>query len=87
MKYIYPAKFIIEENKYLVDFLDFDCKTQGDNLNDAIEMAKIAMSSYLDDLSSNEIPQPTMSFSNIKLSESEVIFLLDVGIGNRYNNE
>ena len=47
MKYIYPAKFILQDNGYTVDFLDFNCTTEGDTLEEAIEMAKEGMGFYL----------------------------------------
>ena len=36
MKYIYPAKFIKQNLGYTVDFLDFNCTTEGDSLESAI---------------------------------------------------
>ena len=60
MKYIYPAKFIKQNLGYTVDFLDFNCTTEGDSLESAIEMAKEAMALYLEDLSVADIPKATV---------------------------
>lgn len=90
MKYIYPAKFIIQENGYTVDFLDFNCTTEGDNLEEAIEMAKEAMGFYLEDLSNIDIPNPTLSFNNIKLEKNEFISLIELDIDEyrkKYDNK
>ena len=70
MKSIYPAKFILQDNGYTVDFLDFNCTTEGDTLEEAIEMAKEGMGFYLEDLSNTDIPQPTLSFNKIKLEKN-----------------
>lgn len=90
MKYIYPAKFIIQDNGYTVDFLDFNCTTEGDNLEEAIEMAKEAMGFYLEDLSNIDIPKPTLSFNNIKLGQNEFISLIELDIDEyrkKYDNK
>lgn len=80
MKYIYPAKFILQDNGYTVDFLDFNCTTEGDTLEEAIEMAKEGMGFYLEDLSNTDIPQPTLSFNKIKLEKNEFISLIELDI-------
>ncbi len=48
-KYLYPAVFTpAEEGGYLVDFPDLEgCFTDGDDLMDAMEMAKDALCLYL----------------------------------------
>ena len=62
MKYVYPAIFVEDDGKIGVDFPDIKgCHTFGDNLADAMEMAKDALEmmlvSYEDD--SQEIPAPS----------------------------
>lgn len=80
MKYIYPAKFVANDNGYTVNFLDFNCTAKGENLEEAIERAKNAMGAYLEDLSNNNIPQPTLCFNNVNLDKNEFIFLIELGI-------
>ncbi len=90
MKYIYPAKFILQDNGYTVDFLDFNCTTEGDTLEEAIEMAKEGMGFYLEDLSNTDIPQPTLSFNKIKLEKNEFISLIELDIDEyrkKYDNK
>ena len=62
MKYVYPAIFVEDDGKIGVDFPDIKgCHTFGDNLADAMEMAKDALEmmlvSYEDD--GQEIPTPS----------------------------
>ena len=62
MKYVYPAIFVEDDGKIGVDFPDImGCHTFGDNLADAMEMAKDALEmmlvSYEDD--GQEIPTPS----------------------------
>ena len=90
MKSIYPAKFILQDNGYTVDFLDFNCTTEGDTLEEAIEMAKEGMGFYLEDLSNTDIPQPTLSFNKIKLEKNEFISLIELDIDEyrkKYDNK
>ncbi len=90
MKYIYPAKFIIQDNGYTVDFLDFNCTTEGDTLEEAIEMAKEAMGLYLEDLSITDIPEPTLYFHAQKLANNEFISLIELDIDEyrkKYDNK
>ena len=62
MKYVYPAIFVEDDGTIGVDFPDIKgCHTFGDNLADAMEMAKDALEmmlvSYEDD--GQEIPTPS----------------------------
>lgn len=48
MKYVYPAIFTEENGQYLVSVPDLPgCHTFGDDLNEAIEMARDAMAMWL----------------------------------------
>lgn len=48
MKYVYPAIFEQEDGKYYVSVPDLSgCNTFGDNLQDAIEMARDAVEMWL----------------------------------------
>lgn len=90
MKYIYPAKFIKQKVGYTVDFLDFNCTTEGDNLENAIEMAKEAMALYLEDLPVADIPKATVPFCYPNLTENEFISLIELVIDEyrkKYDNK
>lgn len=78
MKYIYPAKFIKEDVCFTVDFLDFNCTTQGDSLAECYDMAKEAMALYLEDL--DTIPTPTLNFNSINLDKGDFISLIEIDI-------
>jgi len=80
MKYIYPAKFIKQDNGYTVDFIDFNCTTEGSTLEQAIEMAQEAMGLYLEDLAEGDIPQPSDMFKYQNLEENEFITLIQLDI-------
>lgn len=63
MKYVYPAVFTEENGQYLVSVPDLSgCHTFGDDLNEAIEMARDAMAMWLciAEDKHEEIPQPSM---------------------------
>ncbi len=90
MKYIYPAKFIKQNLGYTVDFLDFNCTTEGDSLESAIEMAKEAMALYLEDLSVADIPKATVPFCYPNLGKNEFITLIELDIDEyrkKYDNK
>ena len=62
MKYVYPAVFVEDDGKIGVDIPDIQgCHTFGDNLAEAMEMAKDALEmmlvSYEDD--NQDIPAPS----------------------------
>jgi predicted RNase H-like HicB family nuclease len=58
-KYIYPAVFTMEEKGYSVNFPDLEsCYTSGENLQNAIEMAKDVLCLMLYDLEENKKPIP-----------------------------
>lgn len=81
MIYIYPAKFIKENNGYSIDFIDLvGCSTQGNSLEEAYEMAKEAMALYLEDVKLKELPKPTLDFKNIKLKDGDFITLIELDL-------
>jgi predicted RNase H-like HicB family nuclease len=70
MKYVYPAIFVEDDGKIGVDFPDIKgCHTFGDNLAEAMEMAKdvleMMLASYEDD--GQILPAPSR-FEDIKTS-------------------
>lgn len=77
-KYIYPAIFAEVGAFYTVRFPDFEtCYTQGENLQDAYEMAEDVLSMTLYDAEANHtnIPRPS-SVSSIRTSENEFVSLV-----------
>ncbi|MBQ8825314.1 MAG: type II toxin-antitoxin system HicB family antitoxin [Ruminococcus sp.] len=76
MKYVYPAIFESENGKYYVSVPDLSgCNTVGDDLQDAIEMARDAIEMWLciAEDRKEKIPKPT---ENLK-SEKSFISLID----------
>ena len=63
MKYIYAAIFDnAEEGGYVVSFPDLPgCYSQGDNLNEAFEMAQSALTQWLEYLFDKKLPIPVPS--------------------------
>lgn len=62
MKYVYPAVFSIEDGQYLVSVPDLSgCHTFGEDLSEAIEMARDAAAMWLciAEDSKEEIPKPS----------------------------
>lgn len=77
MKYVYPVIFTQEDNKYLVSVPDLSgCHTFGDDLSDAIEMARDAMAMWLCIAEDNKEKIPTPSI-NLK-SDSGIVSLIDI---------
>lgn len=77
-KYIYPAIFTKEEEGYSVIFPDLEsCYTQGDNLEDALEMAEDVLSLVLYEYEKNQrlIPEPT-PIKKIETTEQEIVSLV-----------
>ncbi|MGN1456991.1 MAG: type II toxin-antitoxin system HicB family antitoxin [Acutalibacteraceae bacterium] len=79
MKTAYPVVLIHDNDGYLVKIPDFDFMTQGENIPDAIDMARDAISlmgvQYQDE--KKELPQPSQPY-DISHSENEIITLVDV---------
>lgn len=79
MKKSYPIVLTQEKEGYAVYIPDFDANTQGENLTDAIEMARDAIGlmgiDMEDDNKSLPIPSET---KKIKAKDSEIVSLVDV---------
>lgn len=81
----YPAIFQAEEDGgYCVTFPDVkDCITQGDNMQEAYEMAVEALGlvlSYLRD-EKKEIPEPSLP-NEIKVNENQCVVIIDFDMQN-----
>lgn len=79
MKNTYPIILIPEEVGFTVYIPDFDINTQGDDLTEAIEMARDAIGIMGIDMEDDgkTIPQAS-PFSNIKINNGEFMSLVDV---------
>ncbi len=77
-KYVYTAIFAKEGDLYSVRFPDFDsCYTQGDDLQDAIEMAEdiLCMTLYNLEEANEPIPKPS-EIHSIVTDEDEFVTLI-----------
>ena len=74
-KYIYPAVFKKEEGILVVSFPDFEsCYTQGDDLQDAYEMAADVLCLTLYRMEENDAPIPVPSeIKKIKTNKDEFV--------------
>jgi len=78
-KFIYPAIFVTEEEGYSIFFPDLDgCHTQGENLEDALDMAKDVLSIYIFDMleDKKEIPKPSNP-KLIKIDKKSFVYLIE----------
>mgnify|MGYP000843967003 FL=1 len=78
-KYIYPAIFEAEGEQYNISFPDLDVFTCGDNLEDALYMAKDLLGGYLYTLEeeNEEIPKASMP-TEVKISSNQFVQLIEV---------
>ena len=78
MKKVYPVVFTLDGNQYLVYIPDFDIYTQGDDLADAIDMARDAINlmgvTFEDE--GRKIPVSS-DVRKIKLEENQICTLID----------
>lgn len=78
-KFIYPAIFITEEEGYSVLFPNLEgCHTQGDNLEEALDMAKDALSLYIFDKieDKKEIPKASNP-KDVKVDDNSFISIIE----------
>ena len=78
MKYVYPVLLTPDDGGYVVSVPDFDIDTQGENLADAIDMARDAIClmgiTYQDE--KKEIPVPS-ELKDISADNSQIATLVD----------
>lgn len=79
MKNAYPIVLIPEKIGFTVYIPDFDMNTQGEDLADAIEMARDAIGLMGIDMEDDgkKLPTPTPT-KNVKMKDGEIISLVDV---------
>ncbi len=79
MKNSYPIVLIPEDKGFTVYIPDFDINTQGDNLTDAIEMARDAIGLMGIDMEDDGKSLPAASdVCDVKHEANEIISLVDV---------
>ena len=79
MKNSYPIVLIPEEKGFTVFIPDFNINTQGDDLTDAIEMARDAIGLMGIDMEDDgKVIPAASSVQNVKLKKGEIISLVDV---------
>lgn len=79
MKNSYPILLIPEEKGFTVFIPDFNINTQGDDLTEAIEMARDAIGIMGIDMQDDGKAIPSASAaSDIKHSDEEIVSLVDV---------
>ena len=79
MKAVYPVLFTKTENNILIEVPDFDILTEGENMSNAIEMARDAIGMcgcYMQD-EKKDIPIPT-DIGNVTKEASDILTLVDV---------
>lgn len=77
-KYVYPAVFTPESEGYSINFPDIpSCYTQGDNLEDGIQMAQdvLALTMYDYEINGKEIPKPS-DIQSIQVTGDEFVSLV-----------
>ncbi len=79
MKNVYPVVLIPDNDGYVVNIPDFDFMTQGENVSDAIDMARDAISlmgvQYQDE--NKQLPTPS-KVSDVEHEANEIVTLVDV---------
>lgn len=82
----YPAIFRKEDVGFSVEFIDIaGAITQGDDLEEAKDMAKDVLYLTIQDYMNN-LPKPTKDFSNIKLNDGDFISNIELDIQEYGNN-
>ena len=77
MKYVFPAVFTPEDSGYIVNFPDIqNCFTQGNDLSDALDMARDALNLMLMVMEDDENPIPAASNINAIHHEADEIVTL-----------
>jgi len=79
MKLVYPVVFTMMDRGLLVYVPNLDINTFGNNLLDAIEMARDAISLWCVCQEDNGVPLPTPSeISEVERKEGEIVTLVDI---------
>lgn len=78
MKYVYPAVFTKDGDGYTVNFPDIDgCFTEGNSLNEALEMAQDVLNLMLMTMEDEGIPiSPASDIHAISPGEDQIVSLV-----------
>ncbi len=89
MKRAYPIVLTPEREGYSVYIPDFDANTQGDDLTEAMKMARDAIGIMGIDMEDDRKPLPPSSaISAVKKGEGDIVTLVDVDFAEyRHRNE
>jgi antitoxin HicB len=77
-KYVYPAVISDDDGKFLIEFPDLkNCFTEGDTLEEAVELAEDVLGMMLAGLEDNDhtLPKPT-SIDTVKRNEGDIVTLI-----------
>lgn len=79
---VYPAIFLKEETGYSISFPDLEgCLTEGDSLEDAMEMAQEALGLYLASLKERNLSIPVASeLSSIQCCDNGFATLVSTSV-------
>ena len=82
MKAVYPVVFIKLDDGYMAYVPDFDINTQGDDLAEAIEMARDAIGLMGIDMEDDgkALPKPS-DVKSIPQKENELVSIVDIDFG------
>ena len=79
VKISYPVILTPDEKGYIVYIPDFDANTQGEDLTDAVRMARDAIGLMGIDMEDDKKPLPIPSdVKNIKSKKDDIVVLVDV---------
>ena len=78
MKYVYPVVLTKEEDSYYVRVPDFDASTQGENLADAIEMARDLIGLMAIDFEEDKKGIPLPNSVKFETEKADIVTLVDV---------
>lgn len=79
MKKVYPIVLTPEKNGYTVYIPDFEANTQGEDLTNAIEMARDVIGLMGIDMEDDKKSLPPVSkISEVKKGENDIVSLVDV---------
>lgn len=79
MKQVYPVVFTALDSGYMAYVPDFNINTQGEDLAQAIEMARDAIGLMGIDMEDEKKPIPSPSpISSVKTSPNEIVTFVDI---------
>ena len=77
----YPIVISKENDGYYVEIPDFDMATQGEDIADAIAMARDIIQIMVIDLEEDGKPLPIPGKAKIEVGENDIVIRVNVGVG------